>query len=110
MVIQDIKIFHSKGFPNVPQLGIWFENKPSGNPVFGPKANKKLFPMQSTVFWGYLIVALKVMARIQGYWCGRFFLRIKRCMQKMPKKAKKCSDVCLALWAKIKSVSTYIWC
>jgi hypothetical protein len=32
MVTKDIKIFHSKVFQNVPKLGVWFENKPSGNP------------------------------------------------------------------------------
>jgi hypothetical protein len=32
MVIKHIKIFHSKGFQNVKKLGVWFENKPSGNP------------------------------------------------------------------------------
>jgi hypothetical protein len=35
MVIRDIKIFHSKGFQNVPKLAVWFENKPSGIPSYG---------------------------------------------------------------------------
>jgi hypothetical protein len=35
MVIKDVKIFHSKGFQNVPKLGTWLENKPSGNPGDG---------------------------------------------------------------------------
>jgi hypothetical protein len=33
MVIKYIIIFHSKAFQTVPELGIWFENKPSGNPA-----------------------------------------------------------------------------
>jgi hypothetical protein len=34
MVIEDTKFFfHSKAFQNVPKLGVWFENKPSGNHV-----------------------------------------------------------------------------
>jgi hypothetical protein len=33
MVIKPVKNFHSKGFPNVKKLGVWFENKPSGNPA-----------------------------------------------------------------------------
>jgi hypothetical protein len=33
-VIKDIKIFHSKGFQDVPNLGVWFENKPSGNTAY----------------------------------------------------------------------------
>jgi hypothetical protein len=40
---KDIEIFRSKGFQNVPKLGFWFENKPSGNPglnsFFGLKKN-----------------------------------------------------------------------
>jgi hypothetical protein len=32
MVIKDTKIFHSKGFKNVANLRVWFENKSSGNP------------------------------------------------------------------------------
>jgi hypothetical protein len=32
MSMKDIKMFDSKAFQNVPKLGIWFENKPSGNP------------------------------------------------------------------------------
>jgi hypothetical protein len=37
MVIKDAKNFHSKGFQSVPKLWVWFENKPSGNPVFKTK-------------------------------------------------------------------------
>jgi hypothetical protein len=33
MVIKGNKIFHSKAFQNVPKLGVWYENKPSGNPA-----------------------------------------------------------------------------
>jgi hypothetical protein len=33
MVIKDIKLFNSKAFRNVPKLGVWFENKTSGNPA-----------------------------------------------------------------------------
>jgi hypothetical protein len=32
MVIKDINFFNSKGFQNVPNVGVWFENKLSGNP------------------------------------------------------------------------------
>jgi hypothetical protein len=32
MIIKDIEIIRSKCFPNVPKLGVWFENKPPGNP------------------------------------------------------------------------------
>jgi hypothetical protein len=31
MMIKAIEIFRSKVFQNVPKLGVWFENKPSGN-------------------------------------------------------------------------------
>jgi hypothetical protein len=31
-VMKHIQIFHSKGFQNVKKLGVWFENKPFGNP------------------------------------------------------------------------------
>jgi hypothetical protein len=37
LVIKNIKIFHSKASQNVPKLGVWFGNKPSGNP--GPEAS-----------------------------------------------------------------------
>jgi hypothetical protein len=40
MVIKDIKIFLSNAFQNVPKVGVWIENKPSGSPdqktVLGP--------------------------------------------------------------------------
>jgi hypothetical protein len=32
MVMKAIKIICSKVFQNVPKLGVWFENKPFGNP------------------------------------------------------------------------------
>jgi hypothetical protein len=32
MVIKDTDIFHSNALQNLPQLGFWFESKPSGNP------------------------------------------------------------------------------
>jgi hypothetical protein len=32
MVVKDIKIIRSKAFQIVPKLGVWFGNKPSGNP------------------------------------------------------------------------------
>jgi hypothetical protein len=32
MVKKYTKIFHTKILQNLPKLGIWFENKPSGNP------------------------------------------------------------------------------
>jgi hypothetical protein len=32
MAIQNIKILHSKYFQNLPKLGFWYENMPSGNP------------------------------------------------------------------------------
>jgi hypothetical protein len=32
MIMKDVEIFRSKGFQNVPKLGVSFENKPSGNP------------------------------------------------------------------------------
>jgi hypothetical protein len=35
MVLKHIKILHSKAFQNVPKVGVWFENKPSGNPGLG---------------------------------------------------------------------------
>jgi hypothetical protein len=34
MIVKDIEIFHLNGFRNVPKLGVWFKNKPSGNPAF----------------------------------------------------------------------------
>jgi hypothetical protein len=33
MFIKDVKNFHPNASQNVPKLGIWFENKPSGNNV-----------------------------------------------------------------------------
>jgi hypothetical protein len=30
-------IFHSNALQNVPKLGLWFENKPSGNPAWSVK-------------------------------------------------------------------------
>jgi hypothetical protein len=33
MAIKGITISHSEGFQNVPNLEVWFENKPSGNPA-----------------------------------------------------------------------------
>jgi hypothetical protein len=39
-----VKIFHSKTLQNLPKLGFWFENKPSGNPgvSYNASAAKKL--------------------------------------------------------------------
>jgi hypothetical protein len=34
MVIKYIKIIHSKALKNIPKLGVWYENIPSGNPGF----------------------------------------------------------------------------
>jgi hypothetical protein len=36
MTINYTNIFHSKAVKNVPDLGLWYENKPSGNPVSEP--------------------------------------------------------------------------
>jgi hypothetical protein len=41
MTIKYLKMFDSKAFQNVPKLGIWFENKPSGNP--GLELGKSLY-------------------------------------------------------------------
>jgi hypothetical protein len=32
MIKKYSNIFHSKAHQNLPKLGFWFENKPSGNP------------------------------------------------------------------------------
>jgi hypothetical protein len=41
MSIKDIKMFDSKAIQNVPKLGIWLDNKPSGNPGYMPCTQKE---------------------------------------------------------------------
>jgi hypothetical protein len=43
MAVKYVKIFHSKPFQNVPKRGVWFENKPSGNPAWLQSVERLLF-------------------------------------------------------------------
>jgi hypothetical protein len=47
---KDSKIFYSKGFQNFPNLGVWFENKISGNRDFETVSH--LFQLQLFFFDG----------------------------------------------------------
>jgi hypothetical protein len=42
MAIKYINIFHSKALQNLPKLGFWFENKPSGNPAASQSYDRDL--------------------------------------------------------------------
>jgi hypothetical protein len=35
MAMKYTNLFHSKALQNLPELGFWFENIPSGNPDIG---------------------------------------------------------------------------
>jgi hypothetical protein len=41
MAIKYINIFQSKALENLPKLGFWFKNKPSGNPASSLRARKQ---------------------------------------------------------------------
>jgi hypothetical protein len=50
MCIKYIKLFHSKGFKNVPKLRVWFENKPSGNPAQDPNQTTEGFGARNLIY------------------------------------------------------------
>jgi hypothetical protein len=61
IVTKDIKMLDSKAFQNVPKLGFWFENEPSGNPGHTTRGqnSKKFFHVCSVlnqlVHWNIIL-------------------------------------------------------
>jgi hypothetical protein len=44
MAIEYTKLFRFKALQNLPKLGFWFENIPSGNPDLQPFLTVSIFP------------------------------------------------------------------